>query len=121
MRARHPGCLIVGARDGYFAHEDEMQVALDIRNTRPDIVFVALGIPKQEKWIANYRDVVGARVLIGVGGSFDVHSGRVKRAPAWMQSLNLEWLYRLVKNPHKIGKVMTLPKFVLMTLRDKRH
>jgi N-acetylglucosaminyldiphosphoundecaprenol N-acetyl-beta-D-mannosaminyltransferase len=90
-----------------------------IREARPHVLCVALGIPKQEKWIARHRAELDVPVLIGVGGTFDVHSGRVKRAPRWMQRLNLEWLYRLAKNPRKIGKVMTLPRFVWMTLRSR--
>ncbi len=121
FRAKYPGCNIVGTRDGFFTPDDEPALIEEIRAARPDILCVALGIPKQEKWIARHRDALGVPVLIGVGGTFDVHSGRVKRAPRWMRRLNLEWLYRLAKNPRKIGKVMTLPKFMLMTLRAKRH
>jgi N-acetylglucosaminyldiphosphoundecaprenol N-acetyl-beta-D-mannosaminyltransferase len=119
MQLKYPGCAIVGARDGFFSSEDEPAIVEQIQSAQPDILCVALGIPKQEKWIAKYREELGVPVLIGVGGTFDVHSGRVKRAPKWMQKLSLEWLYRLAKNPKKIGKVMTLPKFVLMTLRNK--
>jgi N-acetylglucosaminyldiphosphoundecaprenol N-acetyl-beta-D-mannosaminyltransferase len=119
FRARYPGVHIVGTRDGFFGPDDEPAIIDEIRSSQPDILCVALGIPKQEKWIASYRDELGVPVLIGVGGTFDVHSGRVKRAPMWMQRLSLEWLYRLGKNPRKIGKVMTLPKFMLMTLRSK--
>jgi N-acetylglucosaminyldiphosphoundecaprenol N-acetyl-beta-D-mannosaminyltransferase len=119
FRARYPGCQIVGARDGFFSPDDDATIVEQIRAARPDILCVALGIPKQEKWIAKHRAELGVPVLIGVGGTFDVHSGRVKRAPALMQRLNLEWLYRLAKNPRKIGKVMTLPKFMLMTLRGR--
>lgn len=119
MRERYPACQIVGTRDGFFTSGEEAEVAASIKQARPDVLFVALGIPKQEKWIARHRADLGIPVLIGVGGSFDVHSGRVKRAPKWIQRLNLEWLYRLAKNPRKISKVMTLPKFVWMTIRSK--
>jgi N-acetylglucosaminyldiphosphoundecaprenol N-acetyl-beta-D-mannosaminyltransferase len=119
FRAKYPGCHIVGVRDGFFGPADEPAIVEEIRTAGPDILCVALGIPKQEKWIARHRDELGVPVLIGVGGTFDVHSGRVKRAPVWMRKLNLEWLYRVLKNPRKIGKVMTLPKFMLMTFRAK--
>lgn len=119
MRERYPGCQIVGTRDGFFTPAEEPDIVDEIQAARPDVLFVALGIPKQEKWIARHRDALGVPVLVGVGGSFDVHSGRVKRAPRWIQRLNLEWLYRLLKNPRKIAKVMTLPKFVWMTLRSR--
>jgi N-acetylglucosaminyldiphosphoundecaprenol N-acetyl-beta-D-mannosaminyltransferase len=119
LREKYPGCQIVGTRNGFFTPDDETEITARIREARPHILCVALGIPKQEKWIARNREALGVPVLIGVGGTFDVHSGRVKRAPKWMQRLNLEWLYRLAKNPRKIGKVMTLPKFVWMTLRSR--
>lgn len=121
FRSRYPCCRIVGARDGFFGPDDEGAIVEQVRAAKPDILCVALGIPKQEKWIARHRAALGVPVLIGVGGTFDVHSGRVKRAPLWMQRLSLEWLYRLAMNPRKIGKVMTLPKFMLMTLRSKRR
>lgn len=117
MRSRYPGCHIVGMHDGYFSPEDEESVAAEVRGARPDVLCVAMGIPKQEKWIDRHRAYLGVPVLIGVGGTFDVLSGSVKRAPTWMQRLNLEWLYRLSKNPRKIGKVLTLPRFVLLALR----
>jgi N-acetylglucosaminyldiphosphoundecaprenol N-acetyl-beta-D-mannosaminyltransferase len=121
MQARYPGCHIVGARDGYFREREEIGVVREIATARPDILCVAMGIPKQEKWIARYRAVLGVPVLIGVGGTFDVFSGKVKRAPDWVQRLNLEWLYRFAHNPRKIRKVMTLPRFVWMTLRAQKQ
>ena len=119
LRARYPGTLIVGTRDGYFKSEEEANVLAEIQNASPNILLVAFGIPRQEKWIEAHKAVLGAAVLIGIGGSFDVFSGRVSRAPVWMQRSSLEWLYRLSKNPKKIGKVMTLPKFALLALRQK--
>lgn len=119
LRAKYPGCCIVGWRDGYFGPDEDRTVAEDIAQLHPDVLLVALGIPKQEKWINTYKDVVGAAVSIGIGGSFDVYSGRVSRAPMWMQKHGLEWLYRLSKNPKKIAKVMTLPEFAMLTVLSK--
>ena len=119
MRARFPGAQIVGTRDGFFKAAQEPEIVAQIQAAAPDIVLVALGIPKQEKWIARHKEALGASVLIGVGGSFDVFSGRVSRASPWMQQHGLEWLYRLYKNPRKISKVMTLPEFALLTLRQR--
>ena len=119
MRARWPGTQIVGTRDGYFLPDEEPDVLAEIQQAAPNILLVAFGIPRQEKWIERHKAATGAAVLIGVGGSFDVFSGRVSRAPLWMQRSSLEWLYRLSKNPKKIGKVMTLPKFALLTLRQR--
>jgi N-acetylglucosaminyldiphosphoundecaprenol N-acetyl-beta-D-mannosaminyltransferase len=79
-----------------------------------------MGIPKQEKWITRHMDELRVPVCMGVGGSFDVFSGRVNRAPMWMQKRGLEWLYRLVKNPKKYTKVATLPVFALRVLTGKR-
>lgn len=121
MRQRYPGCNIVGTADG-FQSSPEQQAALirDIREKRPAVVLVAMGIPKQEKWIVQHMQDLGAAVYMGVGGTFDVFSGRVDRAPLWMQRRGLEWLYRLYRNPKKYAKVATLPVFVLRVLTGKR-
>ncbi len=119
LRARFPGAQIVGTRDGYFSREDEPQVIADIQAAQPDVLLVAFGIPKQEKWITAHKAALQVPVSIGIGGSFDVYSGRVKRAPVWMQKASLEWLYRLASNPKKIGKVMTLPLFAVLALRRR--
>lgn len=119
MRARFPEARIVGTRDGFFTPADEPGILEAIKAARPDVLLVAFGIPKQEKWIQRHKAALGVPVLIGVGGSFDVHSGRVARAPVWMQRASLEWLYRLSKNPKKIGKVLTLPRFALLALRHR--
>jgi N-acetylglucosaminyldiphosphoundecaprenol N-acetyl-beta-D-mannosaminyltransferase len=121
MRRRYPGARIVGTVDG-FQNSPEQQAALlrDIEEKRPAVLLVAMGIPKQEKWIAGHMERLRVPVAMGVGGSFDVFSGRVDRAPMWMQRRGLEWLYRLIRNPKKVGKVATLPRFVLRVLRRKR-
>lgn len=119
MAATYPGCRVVYTHDGYFAPDDEAAIALAIRESGAQVVCVALGIPKQEKWIARHAAATGASVLIGVGGTFDVLSGNVARAPLLIQKLALEWLYRLLKNPSKIGKAMTLPVFVWRTLTSR--
>jgi len=120
MQERFPGANIVGFRDGFFKPEEEPHVVEQIRAARPDILLVALGIPKQEKFIDRNRAALGIPVSIGVGGTLDVFSGTVKRAPVWMQNVGLEWLYRLAANPKKISKVALLPRFALMTLRAPR-
>ncbi|HXH62319.1 MAG TPA: WecB/TagA/CpsF family glycosyltransferase [Fimbriimonadaceae bacterium] len=120
LRLRHPGCNIVGTRHGYFPIDDSDVVAQEIAPLQPDIVLVALGIPRQEKFIARELETIGAKVAMGVGGSLDVHSGRVKRAPRWVQALKLEWLWRLALNPRKFEKVARLPRFVWLVLRGGR-
>ncbi len=120
MRLKYPGTQIVGTRDGYFSQDESEALVAEIREARPDALFVAMGIPKQEKWIAAHRDRLGAAVLIGVGGTFDVLSGNVKRAPKVMQRARLEWLWRVLSNPRKISKVLLLPRFVRMVRRAEK-
>lgn len=120
LKSEFPTLQIAGVQHGYFGPAEDAEVVAKVRESGAKVLLVAMGIPKQEKWIAKHLNELGVCVAIGVGGSFDVFSGKVKRAPAWMQRRGLEWLYRLASNPKKIGKVMTLPRFVLMVLRAKR-
>ena len=120
MRLKHPGCNIVGTRHGFFPPESDQVVAAEVTIAKPDVLFVGMGIPRQEKFIRSTQDIIGARAALGVGGSFDVFSGKVKRAPRSLQRLKLEWLWRLAQNPKKIDKVMLLPRFVSLVLRTKR-
>lgn len=119
MKLRHPGCHIVGTRHGYFPAADDDLVAAEVAEAKPDILFVAMGIPRQEKFIVKTMPVIRAKVAMGVGGSFDVFSGQVRRAPVWVQRLNLEWLWRTLANPKKIAKAKHLPSFVWRVLRTK--
>ena len=110
LQAAYPGLVVCGVHDGYFK-EDE-PVVRAIREARADVVFVCLGAPKQEKWIAANGEAAGARLYIGLGGSLDVFAGKVERAPERFQKLGLEWLYRLVKQPSRIGRMAGLPLFL---------
>lgn len=121
MRDRYPGTQIVGTRDGYFGPAEIPTVLDAIRDSHPDVLCVAMGIPKQEKWIAAHRAALGVPVLIGVGGTLDVLSGRTRRAPRWMQRLSLEWLWRVLANPRKINKVLLLPRFVRLVRRSQKR
>jgi len=116
LTKRFPGLKIVGIQHGYFGPDETDAVIKSIRDAQPDLLFVAFGIPMQEKWISKHKDVLQVPVAMGVGGSFDVLSGKVKRAPEWMQRYCLEWVHRLMSNPRKISKVMTLPAFATMAL-----
>ena len=120
MRLRHPGCNIVGTRHGFFPASDDELVAQEVAAVRPDLLFVALGIPRQEKFIERTKHIHRAKVSMGVGGSFDVFSGKARRAPKWVQAVRLEWLYRLAQNPKKLSKVRLLPTFVRLVLREPR-
>lgn len=119
LQQRYPGACLVGWQHGYFSSKEEPEIVEQIREARPEVVCVALGIPKQEKWIARYREVLEVPVSIGVGGTFDVLSGRVRRAPLWMQRMGMEWLWRVGHNPRKISKVMLLPRFAWMVFTQQ--
>jgi len=92
----------------------------DVRSRKScDILFVAFGSPKQEQWIYKHLDQIDTKVVIGVGGSFDFISGRVRRAPKWMRKLGLEWLFRLLIQPWRLKRQLALPRFVLLVLRER--
>ena len=120
LSREYPRMKVAGVHHGYFTEADDPEIVEKIRQSGASVLFVAMGIPKQEKWIRRYLDEMGVSIAIGVGGSFDVFSGRVKRAPEWMQHHGLEWVYRLAKNPRKISKVSTLPKYWAMVMRESR-
>lgn len=111
LRTAHPGLVICGSHDGYF--QEDGPVAADIRDKGAEVVFVCLGFPKQEKWIAANGAATGAKLLIGLGGSLDVFAGEVERAPESFQRLGLEWLYRLIRQPSRIGRMSKLPLFLV--------
>lgn len=113
----HPDLQIVGIHHGYFTDMESDNIVKNIREAAPDILFVALGAPRQEQWIARYQPRMGVPVAMGVGGSFDVISGKKKRAPMWVQRLKMEWLYRLLSEPSRIKRQLVLPKFVLLVLK----
>lgn len=115
----YPNLKIVGIRDGYFKEEDVWSILDDINEKKPDVLFVALGAPKQEKWIHQHKKTLNAKVAMGVGGALDVWSGTVKRAPVFYQKLGLEWFYRLLKQPSRIGRMMSLPKFMIKVILTK--
>jgi N-acetylglucosaminyldiphosphoundecaprenol N-acetyl-beta-D-mannosaminyltransferase len=119
LTATYPGCSIVGFDHGYFQEAEEPEVLSRIANAKPDILLVAMGMPRQEKWIARHRERLGVPVSIGVGGTLDVFAGVAKRAPRAFQRLGLEWLWRVARNPRKMRKVLSLPTFVLMVLRNQ--
>ena len=117
--ALYPGIKIVGVRNGYFTAADEPEIIAQIKNSRADILLAALGVPKQEKWLAAHLNDLQIPVSIGVGGTFDVMAGVVKRAPLWMQRARLEWLFRAMLQPSRAGRLLALPKFVLKVHKQK--
>lgn len=116
MKETYPNIVIKGIRDGYFKKEEEDKIIDHINEVKPDLLFVALGAPKQEKWIYANRKILNVKVAMGVGGALDVWAGVSKRAPKIFQQLHLEWFYRLMKEPTRIGRMMSLPKFMIKVL-----
>lgn len=117
---RYPGVQIVGTRNGFFAKEDEPEIIRDIQACQPDILLVALGVPRQEKWLAEHLKQLNVPVAIGVGGTFDVMAGIVSRAPLWMQQAKLEWLFRLLLEPKRAIRMLALPRFVMKVIKHKK-
>ena len=115
----YPGIKIVGTRNGYFKSADEPEILSQIKNSRADVLLAALGVPKQEKWLSKYKNELKIPVSIGVGGTFDVMAGIVKRAPLWMQKARLEWLFRAMLQPSRAGRLLALPKFVWKVHKQK--
>ena len=118
LRAQYPGLVIAGTHDGYF--KEDGPVVEDIRQSGADVVFVCLGAPKQELWMEKNGPATGAHLLCGLGGSLDVFAGVVERAPKFWSDHGLEWLYRLCKEPKRIGRMMKLPLFLVHVKQEKR-
>lgn len=124
---KYPNIRLCGYHHGYFSGShtgndnslEEKEVIEDINRSKPDIVFVGFGFPKQEIWIDKNKDKIDATVMIGNGGVIDVLSGRVNRAPDVFIKLNLEWFYRLIKNPSRIKRQIYLPMFLIEVIFDK--
>ncbi|MEG0765409.1 MAG: WecB/TagA/CpsF family glycosyltransferase [Pseudoflavonifractor sp.] len=107
LQKRYPGLIVCGTHDGYFT--EDAPILREIQDSHADVVFVCLGAPKQELWMAEHGRSTGARLMVGLGGSLDVFAGVVERAPEGWQRMGLEWLYRLIKEPKRIGRMAKLP------------
>lgn len=118
LKERYPGLRIAGTHDGYF--QDDGPIVEDIRQSGADAVFVCLGAPKQELWMARNGPATGARLLCGLGGSLDVFAGTVKRAPKFWRDHGLEWFYRLCSDPRRLGRMIKLPLFLIHVKREGR-
>jgi N-acetylglucosaminyldiphosphoundecaprenol N-acetyl-beta-D-mannosaminyltransferase len=111
IKAKYPRLIISGRHNGFFDKEKEQIIIDEVEKTNPDILIVALGAPRAEKWIYENKHRLNAKVAIGVGGMLDVIAGKAKRAPVIWQKLNIEWLYRLVKQPSRWRRQLALPVF----------
>ena len=121
MEEKYPGINIAGTENGYFAPGDEEKIVEKINGSGAKLLLVCLGAPKQEKWIAKYQDSLKVNLAMGVGGTLDVFAGVAKRAPKVFVKLNLEWAYRILKNPSRYGRFAALPKFVIEVLKNKQY
>jgi len=117
---RYDGLKVAGTRHGYFKDEAVPGIVREINESRARLLFVALGAPKQEKWLAAHAAELTPSLLMGIGGSFDVVVGRMQRAPKWMQDAKLEWLFRLIKQPSRWRRMLQLPRFVFKIYGAKR-
>lgn len=114
---RYPGLCVCGFHHGYF--EDDAEVLADVVSAAPNVLFVGMGVPRQEVWIARYRDVLPAQVFMGVGGSFDVWAGRLRRAPLPFRFLGLEWLWRVLREPRRVRRVVpAFARFGMLLMRE---
>ncbi len=120
MEKKYRGLKIIGTHSGYFSKQDEDKIIEDINNLRPDLLLVGLGCPKQEKWIYENKNKLETKLIIGVGGSFDVMSQKIKRAPNIFIKLNIEWLYRLITQPYRIKRIIKLPIFLFCVIKYRK-
>jgi len=117
LKKTHKNINIVFSRDGYFNSDEEEKIIDELKKAKPQILLVALGVPKQELWIEKQKEILNSTVMIGVGGSFDVWAKKVKRAPSVFRQFGLEWFYRLISEPSRFGRMFpTLPLFLLKIL-----
>ena len=126
LRLRHPGLRIVGGHAPPFrdlTEAEERAVIADIHRSGADVVWVGIGVPKQEKWMARMRGRLDAPVLVGVGAAFDFHGGLIPQAPAWMQRRGLEWVFRLAREPRRLWRryLRYHPRFVTGFARQYLH
>jgi N-acetylglucosaminyldiphosphoundecaprenol N-acetyl-beta-D-mannosaminyltransferase len=111
LSERHPGLAVAGTRHGYFPPDEEPNVLREVSAARADVLFAALSVPRQDVWVHRNLGRLGCKAAMGVGGSFDVLSGRLRRAPRWMSRAGLEWLFRLAQEPWRAGRMARLPVF----------
>lgn len=120
IKLEFPNLKIAGFHNGFFDLSNCDDISEDICNSNPWAIFVAMGSPRQEIFIEKIADRTSTHIFMGVGGVFDIFAGELKRAPKWMISLGLEWLYRVVKEPFRIMRLAAIPKFLLLVLKYKK-
>lgn len=115
----YPQIKVVGSHEGFFEESSEETVIQEINTLKPNVLFVAMGAPAQEKWIYAHQNELKVDVAAGQGGTFDYEAGNVKRAPKWMQKIGLEWLWRLILQPRRITRMIVLPIYLLKIIFTK--
>jgi N-acetylglucosaminyldiphosphoundecaprenol N-acetyl-beta-D-mannosaminyltransferase len=121
LAAVYPSLQVAGTCSGSPCAEDEQAIVAHVRQTVPDLLFVAYGVPAEETWIGRNRDHLGVPVMIGVGGAFDFIAGVTRRAPVWMRNMGLEWLYRLIREPRRWQRQLALPRFMALVAIQWLH
>ncbi len=116
-RRAYPGLMLAGFHHGYFGPDEEAAVAARVRQAGPHLLFTGMGFPRDQKWLHRWKGELGVPVAMGVGGSFDVLAGVVRRAPVWMRKAHIEWLYRLIQQPNRWRRMLVLPRFAVEVLR----
>jgi len=116
LMLKFPNLKICGCHNGFFDLQNCDEITNEIINEQPYAIFVAMGTPRQENFIIKYMNILPCKIFMGVGGSFDIFAGKVKRAPKWMIKLGFEWLYRVAKEPWRIKRLASIPKFLLKVL-----
>ncbi|UVI29472.1 WecB/TagA/CpsF family glycosyltransferase [Paenibacillus spongiae] len=116
IRSDYPNLTIAGRHNGYFNEAEEGRIIEEIRSAAPDFLIVALGAPYAERWIYKHKDILNAKIAMGVGGSLDIIAGTVKRAPKAWQKYHVEWLFRLINQPSRWKRQLILPRFAVKAL-----
>ena len=116
LKSKYPGIKIAGWHNGYFDIDNCNDIISDIKEKTPKAVFVAMGSPRQDRFILKYMDQLPCSIFMGVGGSFDVISGNIQRAPKWMINIGMEWLYRVSVEPWRLKRLSSIPKFLTAVL-----
>jgi N-acetylglucosaminyldiphosphoundecaprenol N-acetyl-beta-D-mannosaminyltransferase len=119
LQGRFPGIQIAGSQAGSPLPEEDQRLVNEIKSTDAQILFVAYGAPHQEKWIARNLEHLGVPLAMGVGGAFDFISGEARRAPHWVQRMGLEWLHRLIRQPWRWHRMLALPRFAFLVMRER--
>jgi len=119
IKKRYPSLIIVGSSHGYVQENRYASLVNEINSLKADILFVGLGSPKQENWIHDHKDALNVKLCMGIGGSLDVISGYIPRAPYFLRAMGMEWLYRLIKEPNRIRRQILLPYFFFELLKAK--